>query len=78
MFNGSGIITQAMSPKSSENAQWNGFKGKHTFHKLWFDFFFFNKETNFTADEVEIRQYCVQQAFHAEVFKLHNQEFYLS
>lgn len=69
MFNGSGIITQAMSPKSSENEQRNGFKGKRTFHKLWVDFFFFffDEETNFTADEVEIRQYCVQQAFHAEV-----------
>lgn len=70
MFNGSGIITQAMSPKSSENEQQNSFKCKHTLHKLWFIwlFFFFNKEMNFTADKVEIRQYDVQQVFHPEVF----------
>lgn len=69
MFNGSGIITQAMSPKSSENEQQNSFQCKSTFHKLWFIWlFFFNEEVNFTADKVEMRQYYVQQAFYPEVF----------
>lgn len=69
MFNGSGIITQAMSPESSENEQQNSFKCKHTFHKLWFSWlFFFNEEMNFTADEVEIRQDYAQGTFHPEVF----------
>lgn len=36
MFNGSGIITQAMSPKASQSEQQNSFKCKHMFHKLWF------------------------------------------
>lgn len=68
MFKGSGILTQAMSPKLSEKEQQNGLEGKHTFQKLLPPFFFCFNEMNFTADKGEIRQYYVQQAFHPEGF----------